>query len=53
VRSRDGAIEFEITLARGAVDGAALEGLATRVRALGGAIDVAPARVAGRLPVGS
>ena len=53
VRTRDGVLEFDISLSRACVDRGALDALAGRVDVLGGALDIAPARVAGRLPVTS
>jgi signal transduction histidine kinase len=53
VAVRDGAVEFEIVLAGGSVDAAALEPLAARVEVLGGSLATAPARVTGRLPLTS
>ena len=51
VRTRDDAVEFEVELAGGRVDAAALDALAARVEVLGGSLELEPARVAGRLPV--
>jgi signal transduction histidine kinase len=53
VQSRDGAVEFEISLSGGRVGAGTLEPLAARVEALGGSLDAAPDRVAGRLPLTS
>ena len=53
VRTRDGVLEFEVALAGARVDSGALDPLAGRMDALGGALEVAPARVAGWLPVTS
>ena len=53
IRSRDGALEFEVALAGARVSPGTLDPLAARVDALGGSLEVAPARVAGRLPVTS
>ena len=53
VRTRDGALEFEVVLAGARVDPGALDPIAGRVGAFGGALELAPARVAGRLPVTS
>ena len=51
VRTRDGAVEFEVELEGGRVDAAALDALAARVEVLGGSLEIEPARVAGRLPL--
>lgn len=51
VRTRDGAVEFEVELAGGRVDAAALDALAARVEILGGSLELEPSRVAGRLPL--
>lgn len=53
VRTTDGVLEFEVALAGARVDPGALDGLAGRVDVLGGALEIAPARVAGWLPVTS
>ena len=53
IRSRDGTLEFEVALAGARVSPGTLDPLAARVDALGGSLEVAPARVAGRLPVTS
>jgi signal transduction histidine kinase len=53
VRSGGGMLEFAVELARARVDAGALDGLAGRVHVLGGTLEVAPSRVAGRLPVRS
>jgi signal transduction histidine kinase len=53
VRSENGVLEFEIALDGGRVDEGALDALATRVDVLGGALEIAPTRVAGRVPVTS
>jgi len=51
VRTRDGALEFEIALRGASVAAGALGALPARVEALGGSLDVAPTRVTGRLPL--
>jgi len=51
VRTRDGAVEFEVELAGGRVDAAALAALAARVEVLGGSLEIDPSGVAGRLPL--
>jgi signal transduction histidine kinase len=52
-RTRDGVLEFEVALAGARVDRGVLGALAGRVDALGGALEIAPAGIAGRLPVTS
>jgi len=51
VRITDGMLEFAIVLTGASVSPAVLEGVAGRVDALGGVLELAPARVAGRLPL--
>ena len=53
VRTRDGVLEFEVALAGAGMDVGALDRLATRMDVLGGVLEIAPTRVAGRLPVTS
>jgi signal transduction histidine kinase len=53
VGARDRSLEFEITLAGGVVEIDALDALAGRVAVLDGALEITPARVAGRLPLTS
>jgi signal transduction histidine kinase len=53
VHARAGAVEFEIALTGARVRAGALDPVAARVEALGGSLDVASDRVAGRLPVTS
>jgi signal transduction histidine kinase len=53
VRTGDGALEFEVALGGARLDPGALDPLAARVEALGGALEVAPSLVAGRLPLRS
>lgn len=53
VRTGDGVLEFEVALAGARVDLGVLDALAGRVDVLGGALEIAPARVAGRLPITS
>jgi signal transduction histidine kinase len=53
VRTGNGVLEFEIALDGARVDIEVFDALAGRVGILGGALEVAPARVAGRLPVTS
>ena len=48
-----GAVEFEIALTGARVEAGALDPVAARVEALGGSLDIAPDRVAGRLPLTS
>jgi glucose-6-phosphate-specific signal transduction histidine kinase len=51
VRGGGGELEIEIATPGGRVDDGALQALAGRFEALGGSLEVAPARVAGRLPL--
>lgn len=53
VRDGDGLLEFEVGLTGARVDRGALDPLAARVNALGGVLEISPARVVGRLPVTS
>jgi signal transduction histidine kinase len=53
VRARDRSLEFEVTLAGGRVEIDALDALAGRMAVLDGALEITPARVAGRLPLAS
>lgn len=53
VRTRDGVLEFEVSLDGACVDLGALDALAGRVDVLGGTLEITSARVAGRLPVTS
>ena len=53
VRTSDGVLEFEIALDGARMNLGALDALAGRVHVLGGALEIAPGRVAGRLPVTS
>ncbi len=53
VRTVDGLLEFEVAVSGAGIDPGGLDGLAGRFDILGGALDVAPWRVAGRLPLTS
>ena len=53
VRTGDGVLEFEVALSGAGVDAGALDRLDARVDALGGVLEIAPSRVAGRVPVTS
>ena len=53
VQTRDDVLEFAVALVGGRVDAGALDPLVARVEALGGVLEIAPARVAGTLPVTS
>ena len=53
VLMRKGALEFDIALDGARVDRGALDAVAARVDILGGALEIAPDRVTGRLPVTS
>jgi signal transduction histidine kinase len=53
VQTGDGVLEFDISLTGALLNHGALDALAGRVDILGGALEIAPTRVAGRLPVTS
>ena len=52
-RTLEGHLEFEVVLVGARVDARALEAVADRVAALGGTLEIAAARVTGRLPLPS
>jgi len=53
IGERDGVLEFAIDVAGGRIDATQLDAVAGRVGLLGGTLEVAPARIAGGLPVTS